>query len=89
MWAAEKGYEGIIELFLQNNVDIDAKAKNDDTDIVYNVCVKATIERLLQNTGDVNEKDYYGNTALMWATKQNNEVMVKPAKTGNLSEFMW
>lgn len=80
LWCATmNGDDTLVELFLRNGADIEARFKNNKTVLIYAVSEghESIVRRLLAEGADVEAKDSEGHTPLVYATKKNNMAMVK------------
>lgn len=75
---AEDGHLDAVKYLVEHGADVNAK---DDGETALMKAAKAghwdVVEWLVEHGANINEKDKSGNTALMYATKNNNFEMVK------------
>jgi ankyrin repeat protein len=78
--AVDHGHEGVADLLLSNNADVNAKTNDGSTPLLMAAYKgsRDVAELLLDSGADLNAKDgKYGLTALRWATGQHHDDVVK------------
>jgi ankyrin repeat protein len=79
-WAAQNGYEAVVQLLLENGADLESKdIEHERTPLLWAAINghKAVVQLLLENGADPESNDRYGQTPPLWAAINGYEAVVR------------